>query len=254
MAMSAGTNTMTTVITAGITNTIIMTMTTKQRGMMNASHTRLHPLMALAAISVTAFSLLGIGAITGLVTPAHSDRMEMSPVQTPAETLAANDQKAPKSEAVTKAEAKTTASSTPAAQHGNTPGKSGTLSDAGKGTRQPSKGANACAACGQIESISLVKHDGEASGLGAVTGGVAGGVVGNQIGSGKGNILMTLLGIGGGAYAGHTIEKKIKATSSYVVKVNMQDGSKRTVTQTEKPMFAVGDQVRITNGRLAAMS
>jgi outer membrane lipoprotein SlyB len=248
---------MTTVITADITNSIIMTMTTEHKGMMNASHTRLHPLMALAAVSVTAFSLLGIGAITGLVTPAHSERTEMSPVPALTETVAAavvaNDQKAPKSEIVTKTAGKTTASDAPAAQRSNTTGKSGAAAEASKNAL-PAKDAKVCASCGQIESISLVKHDGEASGLGAVTGGVAGGVVGNQIGSGKGNILMTLLGIGGGAYAGHTIEKKIKATSSYIVKVDMQDGSKRTVTQTEKPMFAVGDQVRITNGRLAAMS
>lgn len=226
--------------------------------MVNSTLPRLHPLMAIAAVSITAFSLLGIGAITGLVTPSHSARSETLPisVSAPAETEVAAEQKGRGAETFTMLKEKNTASNPSTAWHIPTIGKTEAVSKAGTVSPQSEivSGAKVCAHCGQIESISLVKHDGDGSGLGAVAGGVAGGVVGNQIGKGKGNTLMTILGIGGGAYAGHTIEKKIKETSSYVVKVRMKDGSARTISQTDKPTFAVGDQIMVTNGRLAAIS
>ena len=38
---------------------------------------RLHPLAAAAAVSVTVFSLLGVGAITGIIPTAHSEKNEV---------------------------------------------------------------------------------------------------------------------------------------------------------------------------------
>lgn len=217
---------------------------------------RMHPLMAITAVSLTIFSLLGIGAITGLVTPAKSARMESLQATAPA---SASEQAitAPKAQ-----QAANTASPKSQADtgipHGTRHATTGTRVAAKSHNAAPEatadSGAKACAHCGEVASINLVKHDGDASGLGAVAGGVAGGVVGNQIGKGKGNILMTILGAGGGAYAGNTIEKKVKATTSYVVKVHMNDGSTRTVTMADKPSFAVGDQVRVINGGLSVIS
>lgn len=225
---------------------------------MNSSLPKLHPLMTIAAVSITAFSLLGIGAITGLVTPAHSDHTEALPISasTPAETEAAAEQKDQRAETLSMPKEKSTVSNPSAVWHIPTIGKTNTDSKASASSPRSEvvTDTKVCAHCGQIESIGLVKHDGDGSGLGAIAGGVTGGVIGNQIGKGKGSTLMTILGIGSGAYAGHTIEKKVKATSSYVVKVRMQDGSARTVTQTDKPSFAVGDQVKIANGGLAAIS
>jgi outer membrane lipoprotein SlyB len=88
--------------------------------------------------------------------------------------------------------------------------------------------------------------------LGAVAGGVTSGLIGNQIGRGRGNTVMTILGVGGGAYAGHTIERKMKSTTSYVIKLRMQDGSYRTVTKQSKPDYTVGDHVKLLNGNLTA--
>lgn len=223
--------------------------------MTTPSFRSMHPLMAIAAVSLTMFSLLGIGAITGLITPANSQRLETlqaAPLATASGTAqAANEPRPDQTGNAAMPQAKASAGNTQPARHQ-------TNSKAESATKGSSPGAasstKACTHCGQVESINLVKHDGEASGLGAVAGGVAGGVIGNQIGKGKGNILMTILGAGGGAYAGHTIEQKVKATTAYVVKVHMNDGSTRTVTMADKPTFAVGDQVKVINGGLSVVS
>ena len=83
-----------------------------------------------------------------------------------------------------------------------------------------------------------------------IAGGIAGGVLGNQVGKGNGNTLMTVLGAGGGAYAGHTIEKKVKTKTVYVIKVHMADDSYRTVTQYTRPDHAVGDHVKVSSSQL----
>ena len=52
----------------------------------NNKPNRLHPLVAIAAVSVTVLSLAGVAAITGLLPTSHS---ENGPVNTPVATLAA---------------------------------------------------------------------------------------------------------------------------------------------------------------------
>jgi outer membrane lipoprotein SlyB len=111
---------------------------------------------------------------------------------------------------------------------------------------------SSCQDCGRIISIKHIQTDGEASGIGAVAGGVAGGVIGNQIGQGQGNVLMTILGVGGGAYAGHTIEKKVNAETAYVIKVKMENGEFKTVRQHHEPAFTIGDAVKVKNGSLTS--
>jgi outer membrane lipoprotein SlyB len=207
---------------------------------------RTHPLVLTAAVAVTVFSVLGSAAITGIIPSAHPERAEAiqpTPESSPQVAAPSGSGDGFKSVVV----GHEPAAAKPADQHadtGNTAAK-----------RKPSLAANgskpaACSTCGVIESIRMVQHEGDGSGLGAVAGGVAGGMVGNQIGKGKGNTLMTLLGIGGGAYAGHTIEKKMKTTTAYVVKVRMEDGTYRTVTQNNQPEYAVGDHVRVAGGHL----
>ncbi len=213
---------------------------------------RIHPLVAIAAVSLTLFSLLGVGAITGIITPAKSDRLEQAnAIQSAAPADSAMPSVVtPKPRASSAAEAK-------AQPHAATPAERQRASSHTRlASRETSinETAKICAHCGHVAAIDMVKHDGEATGLGAVAGGVAGGVVGNQIGKGKGNVLMTILGAGGGAYAGNTIEKKVKSTTSYVVKVHMNDGSTRTVTMADKPSFAVGDEVKVINGGVSVVS
>lgn len=120
-----------------------------------------------------------------------------------------------------------------------------------KGAAAESDKAALCASCGTVESVRLVERKGSGSGLGAVAGGVAGALIGNQFGGGSGRTVMTVAGAGGGAYAGHEIEKNMNKTSAYQIKVRMADGSVRTLSQREVPNVNSGDRVRINNGAIA---
>jgi outer membrane lipoprotein SlyB len=110
--------------------------------------------------------------------------------------------------------------------------------------------AAACVTCGVIESVTPFQQKGEGSGIGAVAGGVLGGVVGNQVGGGNGKKAMTVLGAIGGGMAGHEVEKRQRATTQYAVKVRMQDGSLRSVTQSTAP--TVGQKVTLDGSQIKA--
>ncbi|KQW68831.1 glycine zipper 2TM domain-containing protein [Methylibium sp. Root1272] len=120
----------------------------------------------------------------------------------------------------------------------------------GPAAANASPAAPACAQCGVVESVQAVKVKGEASGVGAVAGGVLGGVVGNQFGGGNGRTAMTVLGAVGGGVAGHEIEKNVKAKTVYSVRVRMEDGSLRTLQQSQAP--AVGARVKVDGSTLRA--
>lgn len=138
-----------------------------------------------------------------------------------------------------------------AALTGHLPGANATQ-DSGKGVADTTRsGAALCKSCGTVESVRLVERKGSGSGLGAVAGGVAGALIGNQVGGGSGRTVMTVVGAGGGAYAGHEIEKNMNKTSAYQIKVRMADGSMRTLTQREVPQVNSGDRVRLSNGAIA---
>lgn len=202
-----------------------------------------HPMVLTAAIAVTVFSVLGSAAITGLIPSAHSGRDELIPVADKPETpvaIAASRQERPFHSVVSGR--RTSGASSPAVHD--------SAVTAGNPATPPV--ADACRICGVIESITTLTNEGEGSGLGAVAGGVVGGVAGNQIGKGKGNTLMTIIGLGGGAYAGHALEKNMKSSTAYLVKVRMEDGTYRKITQQSKPEYAVGEHVRVVSGRITS--
>ena len=176
---------------------------------------RLHPLVAIAAIALILFSVAGVAAIFGKIPGAESR------------------------------------SGDPFAQNSST--ASGPIRSADGPApleRERAQAPLPCANCGMIESIRLSEVKGEGSGLGAVAGGVAGGLIGNQIGHGTGRTVATIAGAAGGAYAGHTIEKNVKKHTVYRMTLRMDDGSLRTLSQREAPAYAVGDRVRLSNGRI----
>ncbi|MCK6412976.1 MAG: glycine zipper 2TM domain-containing protein [Azonexus sp.] len=111
----------------------------------------------------------------------------------------------------------------------------------------------ACAHCGEVESIREIARPGEGSGLGAVGGAVAGGLLGKQIGKGKGNQLATLLGVVGGAFAGHQVEKNARAERDTEVIVRLDDGSTRSIVHDGTPVWRPGDRVRVVNGQLQSL-
>lgn len=107
-----------------------------------------------------------------------------------------------------------------------------------------------CNTCGVVEAVEPVQREGKASGVGAVAGGVVGGALGNRMGAGNGKTAMTVLGVVGGGLAGHAIEKKVKTETVYRVKVRMEDGSVRSVTQAKT--MAVGTHVTVQGETLKA--
>lgn len=177
----------------------------------------LYPALVIAAISVTLFSLIGIAALTGVMPSAHSNP------QTAATAKAAPAGKLAQS---------SVPSSAPKAR----------------------AGAAACVGCGTVESINLVETPAKTSGVGAVAGGLTGALLGNQIGRGDGRTVMTIAGGAGGAYLGNKIEQNTRRTSSYKIVVRMENGSLRTIYQTEAPSVAVGGQVQIVGNSVVARS
>jgi outer membrane lipoprotein SlyB len=107
-----------------------------------------------------------------------------------------------------------------------------------------------CTTCGVVESVTPFQKKGEGSGVGAVAGGVLGGVVGHQVGGGNGRKAMTVLGAIGGGLAGNEIEKRQRATTLYAVKVRMEDGTLRSVTQSTAP--TVGEKVTVDGSQIRA--
>jgi outer membrane lipoprotein SlyB len=108
--------------------------------------------------------------------------------------------------------------------------------------------ALACANCGTVESVNEVKKEGKGTGLGAVGGALAGGLLGNQFGGGKGKTAMTVVGAVGGGVAGNAVEKKVRSETVYDVTVRMQDGSLRTVQESQA--YAIGTKVVVDGNTL----
>ncbi|MDH5343089.1 MAG: glycine zipper 2TM domain-containing protein [Betaproteobacteria bacterium] len=205
---------------------------------------KINPLVAIAAVAVTVFSLVGIGIMTGLV-PSSFSRSSESALQTGAvDTKAANT--ATQTPAAAPAKPKAQAKPADATQ----PAKVATQAPVAR-VEQP-KAAPVCANCGVIASVNAISQKGEGSGLGAVAGGVIGGVLGHQVGGGTGKKIATVAGAAGGAYAGHQVEKNMKSTTHYEVIVNMDDGNTRTFTYETQPAFQAGAKVRVVNGALTA--
>ncbi|RKP50442.1 glycine zipper 2TM domain-containing protein [Trinickia fusca] len=116
---------------------------------------------------------------------------------------------------------------------------------------QPQQQAS-CASCGTVVSIGTVRHQGRATGIGAVGGAVAGGLIGNQFGRGTGRAAMTVLGAVGGGFAGNSVEKHLRSETDYQVRVRMDNGHTRYFTYHNAPPFQQGEPVRIENGTLVA--
>lgn len=196
---------------------------------MNTPPKLLYPALVVAAISVTLFSLLGIATLTGHLPIAHS---------TPQELLADSAATTASPATLPTREAATARTSPPAPVRTAAPRKVA-------GDAEPGAGAVSCAACGTVESISVVERKGDGTGIGAVAGGVTGALLGNQIGKGNGRTGMAILGGAGGALLGNRIEQDMRRTTSYRINVRMDSGHVRTLYQRMAPDVAVGRQVEI---------
>ncbi len=200
---------------------------------------KINPLIAMAAVSVTLFSLIGIAMMTGVLPNSFSKSsdtaLESAAPKAPEKQTAKSAANTP---AAPKATTKTAAAKTP------------TQASPAQTRPEPAKAAPVCGNCGVVTSVDAIKLQGDGSGLGAVAGGVVGGLLGNQVGGGSGKKIATVAGAAGGAYAGHQAEKHLKSTVRYDVTVRMDDGSTRTFSYDAQPAYQAGSKVRVVDGVL----
>ncbi|TAK86873.1 MAG: glycine zipper 2TM domain-containing protein [Betaproteobacteria bacterium] len=180
---------------------------------MNGLSNKMQPVYFVAAVSVIIFSAVGIAALTGHLPGATSSPAVSAPAS-PSSTAPA-----------------------PAAS-------------ARRSATQPNVVAGRCGDCGVIEEIRAVQVTGDTSGLGAAAGGITGALVGNQFGRGDGRTIATIAGAAGGAYVGNTIEKNTNKRVVHRITLRMDDGTRRVLTQSAAPAYAVGERVRVQDRRI----
>jgi len=199
-----------------------------------------HPLIIIAAIAITLFSLVGIGAVLGWIpTSVGNPGAASAPVALAPEQPAAQPEEAkPERKPTAKPKQKPIAKSEPLHEPAR----------AAVPPPPPVVVAAICRECAVIEEVREVEKAGQASGAGAVGGAVVGGVIGHQMGGGRGKDVATVLGVIGGGLAGNAIEKNAKKTVEYQIVVRYEDGTKGLFTQTTPPSWRPGDKVKVING------
>lgn len=236
----------------------------------------LHPLIIVAATSVTIASLAAVAHFTGLLPtrggePAAATQAAPAPVAGAAQSLpapVARTDAQPAGEAAKPAarprpqprQGEAARQAQPANDNWRYEGGSRRVATNNAGidviAAQPAPAAGPapqiCRDCGTVESVQEVATKGEGSGLGAVAGGVLGGVLGNQVGGGTGKDLATIAGAVGGAFAGHEVEKNMRTNKQYQVTVRFDDGSVRSFKQPGAG-WRVGERVRASNGSLSPL-
>lgn len=224
--------------------------------MENTNASRLHPLLTAAAISVTVFSAVGVGALTGLVP--HSIGSQKDAVeQVQEQPRTTQEQVKPVEPVITQAAPKPAVKPVVKAKPRKVEpvvyrefADEPRLAQAAPQVEAP-KPVEKIADLATIEAVREVKEAGQHTGLGPIAGGIAGAVLGDQIG-GKGNTrkVLTVLGAAGGAYAGREIEKRARSTTHWEIDVRRDDGGYQTVRSETAPPFGAGQRVRFVDGRL----
>jgi uncharacterized protein YcfJ len=161
------------------------------------STSKIHPLVAVAAVSVTLVSLLGMAAITGVLPSSHgvtsqnSSGSTLESSQNPSVLpTRIESAKADSTQRVLRAE--------PQIQHSR-PVQANTqyANNSAAQTQAPAQQQN-----------SSTKPAAANSAVGIGVGALIGGVLGNQVGSGDGKTLATIAGAIGGGYVGNEVAKK----------------------------------------------
>ena len=114
--------------------------------------------------------------------------------------------------------------------------------------------SEACANCGEIESITPLTTKGEPRAGAALAGAVIGGVVGHQFGSGSGNDAATAAGAIGGAVAGSEIDRQRNAKTRYEIVVRLNSGERVELTQADATGLSVGDDVKVNGSSIDPIS
>ena len=175
---------------------------------------RTHPLIIVAAVAVSLFSIVGIGAVMGWIPTSvgqNSATVAQAPEQTESQPEAAKpvERHAQQPKRVARAEPQRRTEEAAITPPPPPP---------------PAAVAAICRECGVIEEVRTVEKPGQASGVGAV----------------------------GGAFGGNQVEKEVKKDKQYQTVVRYDDGSTGTFTQTTAPAWHRGDRVRVINGAIQA--
>ncbi|TMH81891.1 MAG: glycine zipper 2TM domain-containing protein [Betaproteobacteria bacterium] len=206
---------------------------------------RTHPLVIIAAVAITLFSLVGIGAVLGWIpTSVGTPGAASTPLAQAPEQPAAQPEPAKPVERQPVVRPKPVVRSEP--PH--------VAARAAVPPPPPVVVAAICRECAVIEEVREVEKAGQASGAGAVGGAVVGGVVGHQMGGGRGKDFATILGALGGGLAGNAIEKNAKKTVEYQIVIRYEDGTKGLFTQVTPPSWRSGDKVKVINGVIQGRS
>ena len=233
---------------------------------------RIHPLVAGAAISVMLVSLVGVAAITGILPNSNSSTPvavlasaapggSTNPIaaSAPGNNASAIATLEPTTETRKFSASNTITAAKPApVQHHTKPLHAPQPMQAQNTPQydEPVQVARAavCSNCGTIESIHAVQQQAPSNGvgIGAVAGAVLGGILGNQVGGGNGRKLATVAGAVGGGFAGNEVENRTRTTTSYEIRVRMEDGSSRSFSDSGQSGWRSGDRVKVVNGSLTS--
>lgn len=247
---------------------------------METTAKRIHPLVAGAAVSVILVSMVGVAAMTGLLPNSHGNsapaEAPVAAVTTPAPAAAplvdtaSQDAARAAAKAVDHEDSRAVAESKPAPKRAAT---QHVARPTGVATAEPSvtapapavspsyapppppvAQAPACYDCGRVVAINAIQSQPQGTGLGGIGGAVVGGLLGNQVGNGNGRTVATIAGAVGGAYAGNEVEKRTRASTTYQVRVKMEDGQTRNFPYNNQPNWRVGDRVRVVDGYLQSQN
>jgi uncharacterized protein YcfJ len=197
--------------------------------------TRLHPLMTVAAVSLTVFSAVGIAALTGVLPNSRgsSEPVISTEVPKPIEHAVTLPAAAPVAKPRPRPVAR---QATPIAQAPR-------AVEAPKPAPLPGVG-------GVIESVREIEQPHDKTIAGPVIGGIAGAVLGHQIGDGRTRTVATAVGAGAGILAGRAIEKRVRTDKTWETTVRLDDGSTQTIKSESQPAFHAGERVRLVDGQL----
>ena len=209
-----------------------------------------HPFVTVAAVAVTVFCLVGIGAVMGWIPTSVGGGGIAPAALAPEQPIPQADTAGPLAQAPAQPKAQAEAGKpapSPVAKQPR-PQPKPVVQDAVP--PPPPVVAAICRECAVIEDVREVEKAGQASGGGAVAGAVVGGVLGHQVGGGRGKDVATVLGAIGGGVAGHQIEKNVRTTKEYQIVVRYEDGTQGLFTQDTPPNWRPGDKVKIINGAI----
>ncbi|KLU25753.1 surface antigen [Caballeronia mineralivorans PML1(12)] len=214
---------------------------------------RIHPLIAAAAVAVILVSGVGVAAMTGILPTSKAVPAAVTP---PAllDTQPGDSLNGLKPSVQPQAPSAAPTRPVTHRHHVNPAGQNTASNETGRAPAGPAYTAAPAVDpyAGQVVSVNTVKTAEPTTGLGALGGAVIGGLAGTQIGNGRGRTAATIVGALGGGLAGNTVEHAVHKATTYDVQVRMEDGSYRNFSYQTDPGLQAGQRVHVSGDSLTA--